>query len=109
MYLSPAPPYMSCMHIELATAMASIANACLLIFSLHLLLPRIIMAANTSIPAIFIFGDSTVDPGNNNFIQTVFKSNFPPYGIHYPNKMPTGRFTDGKLATDFIGNLLTIS
>lgn len=57
-----------------------------------------------SFPAIFVFGDSTVDPGNNNYIGTPFKSDFPPYGIDFANHIPTGRFTNGRLVTDFIGN-----
>ncbi|KAK1368749.1 putative SGNH hydrolase-type esterase superfamily protein [Heracleum sosnowskyi] len=51
--------------------------------------------------AIFVFGDSTVDPGNNNFIQTPFRSNFPPYGENFVNQIPTGRFSNGRLVTDF--------
>ncbi|KAF9608727.1 hypothetical protein IFM89_010859 [Coptis chinensis] len=63
---------------------------------------------NHSIPAIFVFGDSTVDPGNNNFIGTILKSNFPPYGDDYPTHTPTGRFTNGKLTTDYIASYLGI-
>ncbi|KAK3011171.1 hypothetical protein RJ639_011744 [Escallonia herrerae] len=58
--------------------------------------------SNESLSAIFIFGDSTVDPGNNNYIATIFKSNFPPYGRNFVNHTPTGRFTNGRLVTDFI-------
>ena len=58
---------------------------------------------NTSITSIFIFGDSTVDPGNNDYVKTLFRSNFLPYGIDFPNHTPTGRFTNGRLPTDFIG------
>lgn len=57
------------------------------------------------VPAIFVFGDSSVDPGNNNFIGTPFTSNFPPYGQDFPNHQPTGRFTNGRLVPDFIGNM----
>lgn len=60
-------------------------------------------ALNNSVTAVFVFGDSTVDPGNNNYIRTPFKSNFPPYGRDFENQIPTGRFTNGRLATDFIG------
>ncbi|KAG9446098.1 hypothetical protein H6P81_012226 [Aristolochia fimbriata] len=56
--------------------------------------------------AVFVFGDSTVDPGNNNFLPTPLKSNFPPYGKDYPEQIPTGRFTDGKLVTDFLASYL---
>lgn len=58
---------------------------------------------NTSSMAILVFGDSTVDPGNNNFVPTVFRSNFPPYGRDFVNHQPTGRFSNGRLATDYIG------
>lgn len=64
--------------------------------------------SNDSFSAIFVFGDSTVDPGNNNYIGTPFKSNFPPYGRDFPNQVPTGRFTNGKLVTDFIASFLGI-
>lgn len=54
--------------------------------------------------AIFVFGDSTVDPGNNNYIQTPFRSNFPPYGENFVNQIATGRFSNGRLVTDFAGS-----
>ncbi|CAL0312079.1 unnamed protein product [Lupinus luteus] len=56
------------------------------------------------VSALYVFGDSTVDPGNNNYINTVFTSNFPPYGIDLPNHVPTGRFSNGKLGTDFLAS-----
>ncbi|XVE54557.1 hypothetical protein DITRI_Ditri03aG0091000 [Diplodiscus trichospermus] len=58
--------------------------------------------------AIIIFGDSTVDTGNNNFISTLFKANMPPYGENYPGHIPTGRFSDGKLVSDFVAASLGI-
>lgn len=64
---------------------------------------------NNTISAIFIFGDSTVDSGNNDYIKTAAKSNFPPYGKDFVNHTPTGRFTNGRLVTDFIGNLYSIN
>lgn len=59
--------------------------------------------SNGKVSALYVFGDSTVDPGNNNYISTPFKSNFEPYGRDFANQVPTGRFTNGKLGTDFIG------
>ncbi|XP_074263350.1 GDSL esterase/lipase At5g22810-like [Silene latifolia] len=53
------------------------------------------------VPALFIFGDSVVDAGNNNDLDTLVKSNFLPYGRDFDNHHPTGRFCNGKLATDF--------
>ncbi|CAM8934119.1 unnamed protein product [Rhodiola kirilowii] len=58
--------------------------------------------------AVFVFGDSTVDPGNNNFLSTVFKSDFPPYGRDFAGSQPTGRFTDGRLVTDFVASYVGI-
>lgn len=55
------------------------------------------------VPALNIFGDSVVDVGNNNKLQTLIKANFPPYGRDFVNHKPTGRFCNGKLATDFTG------
>ncbi|CAL5412293.1 unnamed protein product [Camellia sinensis] len=63
---------------------------------------------NNSVKAILVFGDSTVDPGNNNHIGTIFKSNFLPYGRDFPNQVPTGRFCNGRLATDFIARYVGI-
>ncbi|KAL2494941.1 GDSL esterase/lipase [Forsythia ovata] len=61
-------------------------------------------AVNNYASTILIFGDSTVDPGNNNYINTPFRSNFPPYGKDFLNQTATGRFTNGRLANDFIAN-----
>ncbi|GLT60002.1 hypothetical protein SLA2020_327930 [Shorea laevis] len=51
--------------------------------------------------AFFIFGDSLFDPGNNNYINTIARANYWPYGETF-FKYPTGRFSDGRLITDFI-------
>ncbi|GKV09711.1 hypothetical protein SLEP1_g21168 [Rubroshorea leprosula] len=53
--------------------------------------------------AFFIFGDSFMDAGNNNYINTTTldQANFWPYGETY-FKSPTGRFSDGRLIPDFI-------
>ncbi|KAA0053547.1 GDSL esterase/lipase 5 [Cucumis melo var. makuwa] len=53
--------------------------------------------------AFFIFGDSFLDAGNNNYINTTTldQANFWPYGqTHF--RFPTGRFSDGRLVSDFI-------
>ncbi|EXC24924.1 GDSL esterase/lipase [Morus notabilis] len=54
------------------------------------------------VPALFIFGDSVVDAGNNNELLTIIKANFPPYGRDFMNQRATGRFTNGQLVTDII-------
>lgn len=65
-------------------------------------------APRNSVSAIFVFGDSTSDPGNNNHITTPFKSNFSPYGRDFPNHVATGRFTNGRLAADFIARYVGV-
>ncbi|RZS29089.1 hypothetical protein BHM03_00062765 [Ensete ventricosum] len=55
-------------------------------------------------PAVFVFGDSLVDVGNNNFLPSdAPKVNFPPWGIDYPGRTPTGRCTNGFNYADYIG------
>ncbi|WMV54396.1 hypothetical protein MTR67_047781 [Solanum verrucosum] len=53
--------------------------------------------------ALFVFGDSLFDPGNNNYINTTtqFQANWSPYGESFFNP-PTGRFCDGRIIPDFI-------
>ncbi|KFK43016.1 hypothetical protein AALP_AA1G068100 [Arabis alpina] len=59
-------------------------------------------------PAILVFGDSTIDTGNNNYINTIIRANFPPYGCNFPGHNATGRFSNGKLIPDFIASLMGI-
>ncbi|KAE8700531.1 GDSL esterase/lipase [Hibiscus syriacus] len=70
-----------------------------------LILPR---PFNNKITAGFVFGDSTVDPGNNNYVGTLFRSDFPPYGMDFKGQTPTGRFTNGKLTTDLVVSYIGI-
>ncbi|PQQ20395.1 GDSL esterase/lipase [Prunus yedoensis var. nudiflora] len=58
-------------------------------------------SANKSVPAFFTFGDSLVDVGNNNYLQTLAKANYFPFGIDFGNK-PTGRFTNGRTTFDIL-------
>ncbi|KAF4387348.1 GDSL esterase/lipase At2g40250-like [Cannabis sativa] len=79
-------------------------------FSLLFTLPIISITTassppSPSIPAVFAFGDSTIDPGNNNGLtglSAIFTANHPPYGKDLPTQKPTGRFSNGKLVTDFL-------
>ncbi|XP_059627077.1 GDSL esterase/lipase At2g40250 [Cornus florida] len=66
-------------------------------------LPTPITAASSSpVTAVFAFGDSTLDSGNNNHLTTLCRSDHPPYGRDFPGQVPSGRFSNGKLATDFM-------
>lgn len=56
------------------------------------------------VPAMFIFGDSLIDNGNNNNLASLAKANYFPYGIDF-NGGPTGRFSNGYTMVDEIGLL----
>lgn len=53
-------------------------------------------------PALYVFGDSLFDSGNNNLLPTVAKADFLPYGVNFVGGV-TGRFTNGRTVADFIG------
>lgn len=80
--------------------------------SIHLLLFGCFLAQliiiHAEVPAIIVFGDSSVDAGNNNHMITVAKSNFQPYGCDFYDSRPTGRFSNGRIATDFISEAFGI-
>lgn len=60
------------------------------------------------VPAMFIFGDSLIDNGNNNNLPSFAKANYPPYGIDFSGG-PTGRFSNGYTMVDEIGNFVSAS
>ncbi|XP_037449299.1 GDSL esterase/lipase EXL1-like [Triticum dicoccoides] len=64
--------------------------------------------ARSKISAAFMFGDSIVDPGNNNDRLTEAKANFPPYGQDFPGGVATGRFSNGKVPGDMLVSRLGI-
>ncbi|KAG8383337.1 hypothetical protein BUALT_Bualt04G0002000 [Buddleja alternifolia] len=57
--------------------------------------------AKSQYTTMYVFGDSLSDPGNNEKVS----ANYWPYGIDF-DKGPTGRFCNGKLLVDFLGELL---
>jgi hypothetical protein len=64
------------------------------------------------VPAVFVFGDSTVDVGNNNFLggtRKEGKANFPQYGVDFPTSMPTGRFSNGFNTADQLGARIALA
>ncbi|CBI37236.3 hypothetical protein VitviT2T_009939 [Vitis vinifera] len=56
--------------------------------------------------AFFIFGDSLVEQGNNNYLATTARADSPPYGIDYPTHQATGRFSNGLNIPDIISEQL---
>ncbi|XAR61631.1 Triacylglycerol lipase [Bertholletia excelsa] len=94
--------------MELPNSWRSISSSSTtLIFSLLLVRFGVTQAAirlppNVTVPAVFVFGDSNVDPGNNNNRITIAKAIFPPYGKDFMGGKPTGRFSNGRIPSDFI-------
>ncbi|KAF3655511.1 GDSL esterase/lipase [Capsicum annuum] len=56
--------------------------------------------------AFFVFGDSLVDNGNNNYLVTSARADSPLYGIDYPTHRATGRFSNGLNMPDIISEQL---
>lgn len=52
--------------------------------------------------SFFVFGDSLVDNGNNNYLATTARADSYPYGIDFPTHRPTGRFSNGLNIPDYI-------
>eukprot|EP00249_Psilotum_nudum_P037187 c9828_g1_i1 orf=62-1231(-) len=61
--------------------------------------------AQVKVPAIFIFGDSLVDTGNNDKLLTLARANHSPYGRDFTGRRPTGRFCNGALSVDYLASL----
>ncbi|KAJ3680535.1 hypothetical protein LUZ60_016813 [Juncus effusus] len=61
--------------------------------------------AEPQVPAMFVFGDSLLDPGNNNNLVTLAKANYYPYGIDFPEGV-TGRYCNGGTTADHLSELL---
>ncbi|XP_020210184.1 GDSL esterase/lipase At5g55050 [Cajanus cajan] len=62
------------------------------------------------VPAVYVFGDSLVDVGNNNYLPlSVAKANHRHYGIDFPTHKPTGRFSNGKNAADLVAEKLGLA
>ncbi|KAL6011831.1 hypothetical protein ACLOJK_002297 [Asimina triloba] len=59
--------------------------------------------ANATVPAIFVFGDSIFDVGNNNFLPyTSARADQPHNGIDFPGGVATGRFSNGYNIIDYL-------
>ncbi|KAH7543351.1 GDSL esterase/lipase At5g33370 [Ziziphus jujuba] len=80
--------------------MATLAISCCT--SMIILLLLLELLAQVEARAFFVFGDSLVDNGNNNYLATTARADSPPYGIDYPTRRATGRFSNGFNIPDFI-------
>ena len=82
--------------------MMSFSELFFLGLSLWVILASRACSQEPQVPALFIFGDSLVDNGNNNAILTLARANYRPYGIDFPQGT-TGRFTNGRTYVDVLG------
>lgn len=71
-------------------------------------LPPAPQISPTKVPALFVIGDSSVDCGTNNFLGTFARADRLPYGKDFDTHQPTGRFCNGRIPVDYIGNFLLI-
>ncbi|KAF1878980.1 hypothetical protein Lal_00047652, partial [Lupinus albus] len=76
---------------------------CIIITSLFM---AVVFGSNIPTRAFFVFGDSLVDSGNNDFLATSARADTPPYGIDFPTHRPTGRFSNGLNIPDLISQQL---
>ncbi|KAL6206786.1 PREDICTED: GDSL esterase/lipase At1g29670-like [Fragaria vesca subsp. vesca] len=77
---------------------------CVVVLVLNLGWCNIGARAEPQVPCYFIFGDSLVDNGNNNQLQSLARADYLPYGIDFGG--PTGRFSNGKTIVDVVAELL---
>jgi len=73
-------------------ASGSECSFCIMVTSLFMCIS---FASAQPARAFFVFGDSLVDSGNNDFLATTARADAPPYGIDFPTHRPTGRFSNG--------------
>ncbi|KAL8514786.1 hypothetical protein ACS0TY_013750 [Phlomoides rotata] len=95
--------YRLLVHEILKNNIKSLIFSSVCLGALNLNLPR-----GITFPAVVVFGDSLVDTGNNNYLKTIAKSNYPPYGQDFMGGKPTGRFSNGKVPPDLMAEELGI-
>lgn len=82
-------------------------NICFLVFCASLIIPT--RSHSYSHVALFIFGDSLYDVGNNNYLKNALaRVNIKPYGETF-FKYPTGRASDGRLIPDFVAEFAKLT
>ncbi|XBH95757.1 hypothetical protein VPH35_086269 [Triticum aestivum] len=80
---------------------ASVVACC----SLFIMALMAAAAAPGFVPALYVFGDSLADVGNNNHMLTLIKADFTHNGMDYPGRKATGRFSNGKNSANFLVKL----
>lgn len=86
--------------------LSSISSLILLFMMSFANFDSVLVEGSPIAPALYVFGDSLFDSGNNNFLPTLARANFLPYGVNFA-KGVTGRFTNGRTVADFIGTYIS--
>lgn len=85
----------------------NVYNRMLIVLFILILFLQYVFSINHEVYSFtsFVFGDSLVDAGNNNYLFSLAKANSPPYGIDFKPSggQPTGRFTNGRTISDILG------
>ncbi|XP_023738554.1 GDSL esterase/lipase LTL1 [Lactuca sativa] len=89
------------MYVRMASSKSSLAIFLCLILAV---LRNVVLEAEGR--AFFVFGDSLVDNGNNNYLATSARADAYPYGIDYPTHRATGRFSNGFNIPDLISQAI---
>uniref|UniRef100_A0A0D3D743 GDSL esterase/lipase n=1 Tax=Brassica oleracea var. oleracea TaxID=109376 RepID=A0A0D3D743_BRAOL len=88
----------------LYTMLLALALSCVCLFFLGHAHPQE-LSGKAKVSALFAFGDSILDTGNNNHLRTQIKCNVP-YGRNFVGGKATGRFGNGRVFADIIVVLL---
>ncbi|CAF1977501.1 hypothetical protein YC2023_083718 [Brassica napus] len=88
----------------LYTMLLALALSCVCLFFLGHAHPQE-LSGQAKVSALFAFGDSILDTGNNNHLRTQIKCNVP-YGRNFVGGKATGRFGNGRVFADIIVVLL---
>ncbi|ONK78627.1 uncharacterized protein A4U43_C02F20790 [Asparagus officinalis] len=94
-------------RITLSRVQSAKEMALVLLFVLCTLV-GVIRCDENATSASFVFGDSLVDAGNNNWLPTLSKADIQPNGIDFTASggQPTGRYTNGRTIADIVGEML---
>ncbi|KAL5095969.1 hypothetical protein RYX36_000296, partial [Vicia faba] len=78
-----------------------------ILFGFILLLAVLVPLSEARPRSFFVFGDSLVDNGNNNYLLTTARADSPPYGIDYPTRRPTGQQLGAESTLPYLSSELT--
>ena len=82
------------------------SSSCFISLILGLVITLASVIPEVEARAFFVFGDSLVDNGNNNYLATTARADAPPYGVDYPTHRATGRFSNGFNIPDLISTVM---